>query len=227
MNRRLPIALVATASAVYLLRPDARSWRELAGPGITTAIARDGADAVLATAARAVLWLVLAWLLTALIVLAASALPGRLGGWAKGLSRAIAPAATRRALALAVGVGIAAGPALVGAVTAQAGAPARAQAPTWPLSGPQWPISPDAPASTDAATDAAPSSAARTVVVATGDTLWSIAADQLTRAAGPGEPDPADIAASWPQWHRVNADTIGPDPNRILPGAVLRTPDGL
>jgi nucleoid-associated protein YgaU len=34
----------------------------------------------------------------------------------------------------------------------------------------------------------------------------------------------ADIAGSWPRWHAANRSTIGPDPDLILPGQLLRPP---
>jgi nucleoid-associated protein YgaU len=57
------------------------------------------------------------------------------------------------------------------------------------------------------------------VVVQPGDSLWSLAAHALGPNAGN-----AQIAARWPDWYAANRDVIGPDPNLILPGQVLRTP---
>ena len=57
------------------------------------------------------------------------------------------------------------------------------------------------------------------VVVRRGDTLWSIAARHL----GP-EPSDAEIAQAWPAWHEANRGVVGPDPDLLLPGQVLRTP---
>lgn len=57
------------------------------------------------------------------------------------------------------------------------------------------------------------------LVVAPGDTLWDIAAQEL----GPGA-TPAQIAQAWPAWHAGNLETIGPDPDRIFPGQRLRPP---
>ncbi len=62
----------------------------------------------------------------------------------------------------------------------------------------------------------------RHVRVATGDTLWAIAARQL-----PGDPSDAEIAATWPTWFRVNRARIGPDPHLIHPGTRLRVPPRL
>jgi LysM repeat protein len=61
-----------------------------------------------------------------------------------------------------------------------------------------------------------------TVVVAVGDSLWAVAARQL----GPGATD-AQIAAEWPRWYRANEATIGPDPDVLRPGQVLRAPGPL
>ncbi|TCN44320.1 LysM domain-containing protein [Kribbella orskensis] len=56
-------------------------------------------------------------------------------------------------------------------------------------------------------------------VVQPGESLWSIAAAEL----GPAATDEA-IATRWPQWYAVNRQLIGPDPDLIHPGQVLRTP---
>ena len=52
-----------------------------------------------------------------------------------------------------------------------------------------------------------------------GDTLWSIAAAEL----GP-DATPQDIASRWPAWYAANRQLIGPDPDLIRPGQVLRIP---
>jgi nucleoid-associated protein YgaU len=57
------------------------------------------------------------------------------------------------------------------------------------------------------------------VVVHRGDSLWTIAARHL----GPDATD-ADIAAEWPRWHAANRDTVGDDPDLILPGMILHPP---
>ncbi|MEI8409227.1 MULTISPECIES: LysM peptidoglycan-binding domain-containing protein [unclassified Kribbella] len=57
------------------------------------------------------------------------------------------------------------------------------------------------------------------VVVKPGDTLWSIAANEL----GPNSTAEA-VAARWPAWYDANRQQIGPDPDLILPGQVLRIP---
>ena len=81
---------------------------------------------------------------------------------------------------------------------------------------------PPPPESPPTAPTPAPTPApAGTVVVAPGDSLWAIAARHLDGAA-----TDAEIVASWPQWYRANAAVVGPDPNHIVPGQVLRAPDG-
>jgi nucleoid-associated protein YgaU len=59
-----------------------------------------------------------------------------------------------------------------------------------------------------------------TRVVRPGDSLWAVAAAEL----GPDATDSA-VAARWPQWYAANRGVIGPDPDQILPGQVLRIPD--
>ena len=57
------------------------------------------------------------------------------------------------------------------------------------------------------------------VVVREGDSLWGIAAASLPAAAGPRQ-----IAGTWPRWYMSNSARIGPDPDLIYPGTVLRPP---
>lgn len=57
------------------------------------------------------------------------------------------------------------------------------------------------------------------VVVKPGDTLWSIAADNL----GPFATD-VDIALHWPMWYSANRGIIGNDPATLRPGQVLQPP---
>jgi nucleoid-associated protein YgaU len=59
----------------------------------------------------------------------------------------------------------------------------------------------------------------RTVLVRPGDTLWSIAADDLPA----GSPD-ARVAARWRAIYAANSSLIGPDPDVIVPGQRLRLP---
>ncbi|MHA7269934.1 LysM peptidoglycan-binding domain-containing protein [Arthrobacter sp. HLT1-20] len=59
------------------------------------------------------------------------------------------------------------------------------------------------------------------VVVKSGDSLWTIA----SAALGPFSTD-VEVAQAWPRWYSANRDTIGEDPNYILPGQVLHAPNG-
>lgn len=79
-------------------------------------------------------------------------------------------------------------------------------------------VVPDRP-TVGAATRYTPIRSPRRVVVRPGDTLWSIARAEL----GPNCSDRA-IAARWPDWYATNASVIGPDPNQLEPGQVLKQP---
>ncbi len=57
------------------------------------------------------------------------------------------------------------------------------------------------------------------VVVRRGDSLWTIVERQL----GPSATG-AEVAAEWPRWYAANRDVIGPDPDVLQPGQVLRPP---
>lgn len=55
--------------------------------------------------------------------------------------------------------------------------------------------------------------------VTRGDSLWSISADHLPTAT-----TNRGIAVAWQQLYRTNLALIGPDPDLILPGTMLRVP---
>lgn len=57
------------------------------------------------------------------------------------------------------------------------------------------------------------------VVVAPGDSLWSIVALRLGPLA-----TAADVAEAWPAWYDTNRAVIGEDPSHLLPGQVLEAP---
>ncbi|MHA7209484.1 LysM peptidoglycan-binding domain-containing protein [Arthrobacter sp. MDT1-65] len=57
------------------------------------------------------------------------------------------------------------------------------------------------------------------VVVAPGDSLWSIVAARLGPLA-----TAAEVAESWPAWYEANRAVIGQDPSLLIPGQVLAAP---
>ena len=71
----------------------------------------------------------------------------------------------------------------------------------------------------DEATDEAADEAGTTRVVLRGDTLWAIAAQSLG-----GSPTDAEILREVTRWHAENRDVVGADPDRLLPGQILRAP---
>ena len=89
----------------------------------------------------------------------------------------------------------------------------RVAAVDWPLDGAT------VPAPRSIASYSAVTRRADPVVVAPGDTLWSIASRRL----GPGATAPA-VAAEWRRWHAANRSLIGSDPRRLRPGTTLRPP---
>lgn len=60
----------------------------------------------------------------------------------------------------------------------------------------------------------------QTIVVRSGDCLWSLATDLVGAGASA-----ADVAAAVDALYRRNADRIGPDPDLIFPGTRLITPE--
>lgn len=56
------------------------------------------------------------------------------------------------------------------------------------------------------------------IVVRRGDSLWSMVARHLHTD------DPTIIAAQWPRWYVTNRSVIGPDPDLIHIGQILRIP---
>jgi nucleoid-associated protein YgaU len=142
-------------------------------------------------------WACLAWLALVLVAVAAGAFPrGRVRD------------AAERVLGIAV-VGVAAGALVAG--------PAAADGPFDRPAGPA-----ASPPVTARAASPPPALPARSVVVAPGDTLWSIAARRLGARA-----TAALTAATWPRWYAANRPRIGPDPGRLLPGQrLVPPPDG-
>ncbi len=221
-----------------------------AGPGLAElrAVATDpqrvvdtqGADVLLVGAVGALAWLCWAWAAVGLLLTGLSAVPGAAGRLARLLLAGVLPAGARRAAAVAVGLSLAAtaptavsvaGPAP--AVAAEAVQAPTVQALTVPVETVEAPMgraptggaaAVDRPASTGVVPDWPGRPEPGDHVVLRGDCLWDIAADWLARQH-PGTPvaDP-ETARAVTAWWQANADVIGPDPDLLLPGQVLRPP---
>lgn len=227
--RRLALTSAGMAAVALLLSGVTPAPGEIAAALSTPQRTVDtaGADALLLSAAGLAAWCVWAWGALGLALTAASAAPGLAGAVARLLLRAVLPAGARRVAALALGVGLGlsvAAPALAGTSTGPNPGPAAASrlaVPDWPSTEsttvPDWP-SVEGTAVPDRPGGETPGAH----VVVAGDCLWDIAEDALRRS-GP-EPATADVVAAVHAWWSANADVIGPDPDLILPGQVLRPP---
>ena len=146
-----------------------------------------------------------------------------LARWAEGVLLLYPPfarAALRALAATALGV-----TAVAPSMSASAAEPHRGSAPRPPLVAParpaaeplDWP-QPHPPTVGDD-DNRRPPRAEDSVVVASGDCLWSVAA----RAIGP-DASASQIAAAWPRWWSANRSVIGADPDLLHPGVRLRRP---
>lgn len=219
------------------------AWRGVRQPGPASF---DEAVVLVVLAACA---LIGAWLVVVTAIALAAHLPGRCGETSRRWAHAWAPAAVRRIAAVLVGAAI--GGSLVSGTAVGEGAvpervpgfvvtlhpgaatvapppvaaPAVAPPPAVPApvaAGPGW--TPSRPAGAAAPVTRLVTSGsvphASDVVVRRGDTLWDLARRHL----GPGASD-AEVAAAWPHWYAANRHVIGPDPDLLLPGQVLRAPE--
>ena len=92
----------------------------------------------------------------------------------------------------------------------------------------------EAPAGDPPAAEA-PSAPATTHQVSAGESLWSITQELLDAGAAGAPTDPssggpsaqARVARAWPILYAANAESIGADPDLILPGTVLSVPEDL
>lgn len=199
-----------------------------------------GADVLVLHTVGLLAWLVWSWGALGLLLTALSAAPGAAGAVAGGALRALLPRGARRAAALALGVGLGLAPPVLGTAVgvlaatpaaASADAPSAVPAPWAEDAAPDWPaVPPASPPVTDdghRAGDLLPdwpaAPEAGEHVVVRGDCLWRIAERRLTADAGHA-PTPAEVATAVRAWWAANADVIGPDPDRLLPGQVLRPP---
>lgn len=216
--RRLTSTSIAMAVVALLLAVLTPGLRETAD-GLLHAqrtVDREGADALLLSAAGLAAWAVWAWGVLGLALTAASVIPGVVGRTAGGLLRVLLPAGARRSAALALGLGLGiAAPVVVGGPADGlrmdlAVATASGTVPDWPSADgddvPDWPSA----------------ESAGSHVVVRGDCLWDIAGGRLVGSGTP--PTDTEIAAAVQAWWSANEQVIGPDPDLILPGQVLRAP---
>ena len=183
-----------------------------------------GPEAVVVAAAGLLAWAVWAW------GAARPAAHGRLGrcpGCSAARSRAacpgcVLPAGLRRRRGLALGVGLVVGRARG---RRRSAGPRRRRGPGLARGAPTGPTGRPARAARLAGRPrhATAAAATGTDVVVAGDCLWRIAEDRLA-ADGPRPHDRATSHAAVDRWWSANADVIGPDPDLILPGQVLRPP---
>jgi hypothetical protein len=220
------IALLALTTVVTAVLLDwARTaWHDLGSlPAASTATPADALADVAAVFALAA-WL---WLLVGAVLAIAEAVTSRQGrGWAP----RITPAAWRRLVLSAVGIGLLSAP--VGTAQASSGdspqvitarySPDQGAASASPAGAIRGLPLPDRPVGrligVPRRDQAAPPTTER-VTVRRGDSLWAIAERRL----GPDASVQA-IATEWRRWYAVNRACIGPNPNLIYPGMVLHAP---
>jgi nucleoid-associated protein YgaU len=188
-----------------------------------------GPDALVLAASGLLAWVVWAWGTAGLALTAMSAVPGAAGAAARLLLRVVLPAGARRSAALVLGLSLGVAAPLLTTASLVAPTPAAAAqtagVPDWPTPSatPAAPAVPDWPAGS--AADPLGPRVAGTHVVLRGDCLWDIAATWLRDRAG-RPPSDREVAAAVHAWWSANADVIGPDPDRLLPGQVLTPPGG-
>jgi nucleoid-associated protein YgaU len=226
------------AGALSALTPDLSSMAGALASAQRT-VDTGGPDVLVMSATGLLAWAVWGWGALGLALTAAAALPGLLGGAARLALHVVLPAGARRGAALALGLGLGVAGPLLGTATLLTPTPASATdlsppstagaALDWPLAPTAAPV-PDWPATTaghqpgPAPDWPAVSPAEGTHVVVRGECLWHIASDRLLAQHG-RTPTDGEVAAATQAWWRANADVIGPDPDRLLPGQVLSPPD--
>jgi nucleoid-associated protein YgaU len=213
-------ALTPEVSAMTGVLADAQRAADTAGP-----------DALVLSAAGLLAWAVWIWGAIGLALTAVGVLPGLLGGTARLLLQTLLPAAARRGAALALGVGLSVSAPLAGAAV---GLPTLTPAAAAESVVPDWPAAPASSAATvpdrptpepsSSAVPDWPADVTGAHVVLRGDCLWHIAAGRLLDQLG-RPPDDREVASAVQAWWRANADVIGPDPDLLLPGQVLLSPE--
>jgi hypothetical protein len=197
---------------------------------------RSGPDGLVLVLVPVLAWLCWAWGAVGLLLTAVSTVPGaagRLAGWLLGR---VLPGSARRAAALALGLGLGTvapiallpvGHPLVASAAAEevgaADGPVLLDRPTAPASDvvPDWPTGPAGPPGVPPDW---PHVAPGEHVVVRGECLWDIARDRLQQQAHGAPVTAAEVARATRDWWQANASVIGPDPDLLLPGQVLRPP---
>ena len=222
-------AMGAIAVALGMLTPPLTAMADaLAAPQRT--VDSQGADVLVSATVGLLAWTVWAWGVLGLTLTAASALPGLMGGAARLAVQVVLPAGARRSAALLLGLGLGVATPVMGvawpalAPVASAAASAGEDVPDWPAPTAEADPVPDWPTGTESVPDAPATPTAAERVVVRGDCLWHIAADSLLGELG-RLPTDGEIAAAAHAWWTTNADVIGPDPDRLVPGQVLRPPE--
>lgn len=222
------------------------SW--MASPPGFAAPALAYLDSVISTATHVALALVLSWVGIVLVAAASAGLPGRVGTLARHAAEALTPRAARGVLHAVMNLSVlgatVAAPASVAAtpvsitaigadrietdhtVPAAAARPLRsgaelpaARLPALHRPG-SWPqLAANAAVGLLPARHVGSSGIPELLVVAAGDSLWTIAAAHLPAGA-----TPADVDRAWRCWYATNVAVIGPDPNLLLPGLRLVRP---
>ena len=185
---------------------------------------RAGADALVLVCVPLLAWLCWAWGALGLVLTGASTLPGWTGRLAGLLLAGVLPAGARRAAAVALGIGLsAAAPVLLPSPTPSPLVATAAAAED--LGGVLDPVLVDWPTTTPGTVVRDwPQTPAEAHVVLRGDCLWDVAADWLQRRQ-PGTPvSSAAVHEAARAWWQANATVIGPDPDLLVPGQVLRPP---
>lgn len=183
-----------------------------------------GADAAVLTLAVAACWLLLGWLAFGLLVGMAGQLPGAAGACARAMATVVLPRVLRQMVTLTLGIGLvtaggsaaAADPGPAGSESATSSTGASVD---WPLQPPLLPDSPSMPSPVYGGPPGFGDPVDGAVAVRAGDSLWMLAADRLAPEASSRE-----IAAAVTAWYQANRQTIGSDPDLILPGQRLVPP---
>lgn len=225
--------MCGVAWALWLVGPGLPEVRDaLADPqGL---VDRAGPDALVLVCVPLLAWLCWAWGALGLLLTAASTVPGWAGRLAGLLLAGVLPAGARRAAAVALGIGLSTAapvllpPSALPSFTASAAAADQLGSGLDPVvvdlpTGTTQSVVPDWPGAPPAVPDW-PEVGADAHVVLRGDCLWDIAADWLRHGHLDSEPTDTAVREATEAWWQANAAVIGPDPDLLLPGQVLRPP---